>query len=184
MRATIPALAIAALLAFAALTPAVSARAADGPDAVIAAIYKRVAAGNGERGGQFVWLRKKDRARWLSGSLVALWNAEEAKTPPGDETPPGFDPVSDSQDPKVRNVAVTLEKSDAGSATVAASFDSWSPGLTPEEQKRNPPDPKARITVRYDMVRERGRWLIDEIRGGSADKPWSIRAILKGFNGN
>jgi hypothetical protein len=43
---------------------------------------------------------------------------------------------------------------------------------------------RARITVRYDMVRERGRWLIDEIRGGSADKPWSIRAILKGFNGN
>ena len=183
MRATVFALAIAALLTGNAL-PAVSARAADGPEAVIAAIYKRVAAGKGESGGQFVWLEKKDRARYLSASLAALWNAEDAKTPPGDEGPPGFDPVSDSQDPKVRNASVTLEKSDAGRATVAASFDSWSPGSTREEQERNPPDPKARLTVRYDMVRERGLWRIDDIRGGPADKPWSIRAIIKGFNGN
>ena len=130
MRATVFALAIAALLTGNAL-PAVSARAADGPEAVIAAIYKRVAAGKGESGGQFVWLEKKDRARYLSASLAALWNAEDAKTPPGDEGPPGFDPVSNSQDPKVRNVAVTLEKSDAGRATVAASFDSWSPRQHP-----------------------------------------------------
>jgi hypothetical protein len=158
--------------------------AAASPDAPIVAIYKKVAAGKGEDGGNFVYLEKKDRARWLSASLAALWNAEEAKTPKGDETPPGFDPVSNSQDPKVRNVKVVLEKSDGKSATVAASFDSWSPGLTHEEQERNPPDPKDRLTVRYDMVLEHGRWKIDDIRGTTDNTEWSIRSILKHFNGD
>lgn len=151
---------------------------------MIAAIYKRVAAGRGEDGGAFVWLSKKERARFMSASLGALWNASDARTPAGDQGPPGFDPVTDSQDPKVRNVAIALEKSGPGTATVAASFDGWSPGNTHEEQERNPPDPKARVTVRYNLVRERGRWLIDDIRGAPDGKPWSLRAILKGWNGN
>ena len=151
----------------------------------IVAIYKKAAAGKGEDGGNFVYQSKQDRARWLTKSLAALWNAEEAKTPKGDETPPGFDPVSNSQDPKVFNVKVVLEKSDGKTATVAASFDSWSPGNTVEEQRKNPPD---RLTVRYDMVLENGPkgaiWKIDEIRGLTDGKEWSIRAILKHFNGD
>jgi hypothetical protein len=164
------------------------ALAAASPDAPIIAIYKKVAAGKGEDGGNFVYQEKRDRARWLSASLATLWNAEEAKTPKGDETPPGFDPVSNSQDPKVLNVKVALEKSDGKeskkTAIVAASFDSWSRGLTREEQERNPPDPRDRLTVRYDMVLEHGRWKIDDIRGTTDGKEWSIRAILKHFNGD
>lgn len=83
----------------------------------------------------------------------------------------------------MRNVKVELEKSDGKTATVAASFDSWSRGLTREEQDRNPPDPRDRITVRYDMVLEHGRWKIDDIRGTTDGKEWSIRAIIKGWNG-
>ena len=120
----------------------------------------------------------------MSASLAALWTAEEAKTPKGDETPPGFDPVSNSQDPKVRNVKVVLEKSDGKKAVVVASFDSWSRGLTREEQERHPHDPRDRLTVRYDMVLEHDRWKIDDIRGTTDGKPWSIRAILKHFNGD
>ena len=174
----------AALFAFAVLLPAASARAADDPDAVIAAIYKRAAAGKGEDGGNFVYQEPKDRARWLTTSLAALWNAEDKKTPQGDETPPGFDPVSNSQDPKILNVTVVLEKSDGKRAVVAASFDSWSRGLTREEQDRNPPDPRDRITVRYDMVLEGGRWKIDDIRGLTDGKEWSVRAIIRQWNGN
>jgi len=171
-----------ALLALAGLLmvqPALAAaQDAAGP---IVAIYKKAAAGKGDSGGQFVWLEKKDRPRWLSKSLTALWNAEEAKTPKGDQPPPGFDPVSDSQDPLVRNVKVAVEKNDGKRATVAASFDSWPSGNTVGQQRANPPE---RVTVRYDMVLERGRWKIDGIRGGTGDKPWSIRAILKHFNGD
>ena len=167
---------IATLLPFAAL-------AASSPAAPIAAIYKKVAAGKGEDGGNFVYQEKGDRARWLTASFAKAWNEADAKTPKGDETPPGFDPVSNSQDPKVLNVEVALEKSDGKTATVAASFDSWSRGTTREEQERNPPDPRDRITVRYDMVLEHGRWMIDDIRGTIDGKPWSIRDILKGWNG-
>jgi hypothetical protein len=181
---TAVALATAAVFAFTALLPAVSARVADGPDAVITAIYKRAAAGKGEDGGNFVYQEPKDRTRWLTKSLAALWNVEETKTPKGDETPPGFDPVSNSQDPKVLNVKIVLEKSDGKTATVAASFDSWSRGLTREEQDRNPPDPRDRITVRYDMILENGRWKIDDIRGLTDGKEWSVRAIIKQWNGN
>ncbi|HEY1473847.1 MAG TPA: DUF3828 domain-containing protein [Pseudolabrys sp.] len=173
---------IATLVALIAAPPL--ALAASSPDAPIVAIYKKAAAGKGESGGQFVYLEKRDRPRWLSTSLTTLWNAEEAKTPEGDETPPGFDPVSNSQDPKVFNVKVAIEKNDGKSATVAASFDSWSRGMTREEQERTQPDPKDRITVRYDMVLEHGGWKIDEIRGTTDGKEWSIRAILKHFNGD
>jgi hypothetical protein len=162
--------------------------AAASPAEPIIAIYKKAAAGKGEDGGNFVYQERRDRARWLSKSLAALWNAEEARTPKGDETPPGFDPVSNSQDPKVRNVKVVLEKRDGKRATVAASFDSWPRGRTVEEQERNPPDPRDRITVRYDMVLEHGPknaiWKIDDIRGTIDGKAWSIRAIVNHFNGD
>jgi len=159
------------------------ALAASSPADPITAIYRKAAAGKGEDGGNFVYQEKKDRARWLTASFAKAWNEADAKTPKGDETPPGFDPVSNSQDPKVLNVKVELEKSDGKTATVAASFDSWSRGLTREEQDRNPPDPRDRITVRYDMVLEHGRWKIDDIRGTTDGKEWSIRAIIKGWNG-
>jgi hypothetical protein len=175
---------IAAFVALAAVVAFPHAALAASPADPIMAIYKQAAAGKGDSGGQFAWLTKKARARWLSASLTALWNTEEAKTPKGDETPPGFDPVSNSQDPMVRNVKVETEKTDGTRAIVAASFDSWSPGNTREEQERNPPDPKARITVRYDMVLERGKWMIDDIRGSDDGKVWSIRDILKHFNGD
>lgn len=172
---------ILALLPFAAF-------AASSPADPIVAIYKKAAAGKGEDGGNFVYQEPKDRARWLTKSFAALWNAEDAKTPKGDETPPGFDPVSNSQDPKVLNVKVAVEKNDGKRATVAASFDSWSRGKTREEQERNPPDPRDRITVRYDMVLEHGprgaTWRIDDIRGTTDGKEWSIRAIVKLWNAN
>jgi hypothetical protein len=156
-----------------------AAAAPSGPEAPIVAIYARAAAGNGENGGNFVYQEKKDRARWLSKSFAKAWNDADAATPRGDETPPGFDPVSNSQDPKVRNVKVEVEKNDGKRATVAASFDSWPPGNTVEEQRVNPP---TRLTVRYDMVFERARWRIDDIRGDTDGKSWSIREILKNWN--
>ena len=147
----------------------------------IIAIYKKAAAGKGEDGGNFVYQEKKDRARWLTKSLAALWDAGEARTPKGDQTPPGFDPVSNSQDPRVQNVKVAVERNDGKRATVAASFDSWLRGNTVDVQRANPPE---RVTVRYDMVLQRGRWKIDDIRGLTDGKEWSIRAILKHFNGD
>src|SRR3954451_12109427 len=98
-----------------------NALAAPSPADPITAIYRKAAAGNGETGGTFVFLTRKDRARWLSRSLAKLWNDEDRKTPKGDQTPPGFDPISNSQDPKVRNVKVELENSDGKGPTKTAT---------------------------------------------------------------
>lgn len=156
-------LAAAALAASTALAPP-PAYAADGPEAPIAAIYKRAAAGKGDSGGQFVWLQPKSRPRYLSAALTKLWNAADAKVEQGDAGPPGFDPISSSQDPLVRAPAVKVETQDGDRATVVATFRS---------HNREP------VTVRYDMVRERGAWKIDDIRGSVGGKAWSIRQVLR-----
>jgi|SRR5262245_31274219 len=144
------------------------APAADDPAALITAIYQRAAAGKGDSGGQFVWLRASSRPRWLSASLTRLWNAADARVAKGDMGPPGFDPVTSSQDPLVRSFTVAVEKQDRTRATVAATFRSHN---------------NEAITVRYDLVRERGAWKIDDIRGSDEGKEWSIRRMLREFKG-
>jgi hypothetical protein len=140
--------------------------AADDPAAPIVAIYRIVSAGDGTIGG-YVITRKKSRHRWLSRSFAALWDKSDAVTPKGDENPPGADPITDSQDPKVRDPQVVVEKRDAGTAVIAASFRSW--------------DAETH-TVRYDMVREGGAWKIDDIHTKSDSKAdnyqWSTRKEL------
>jgi hypothetical protein len=154
--------AVLSVFAFAALPAA----AAEEPAALVVAIYQQVSAGKGTGGGQFVWLKPKDRPKRLSKSLVALWAKADAKTPKGEEGPIGFDPVTNSQDSLVRSFAVTTERQDAASATVAVALKG---------------QPKAATTVvRYDLVLENGQWKIDDIRGSSGGE-WSVRKILGGY---
>jgi hypothetical protein len=135
----------------------------DDPAAPVTAIYERGSGGN--HGGQFVWLKKKDRARWMSRGLAAAWNKADAKTKKGDQKPLGFDPISNSQDPMIRAAQVVVKRRDANTAIVAASFVGW--GEAPHRQ-----------TVLYDMVREKSRWAIEDIRGATDGKDWSIRRLL------
>jgi hypothetical protein len=165
-------LAALALAASAGL-PASPAFAASSPADPIAAIYRRVTAGKGTEGGQFVWAHARARQRYMSASLAKLWAAALARVKPGDMGPPGFDPVSNSQDPLVRAFAVRIEKEDGARATVAVTF-----GTKPGALAGQPTQ-----IVRYDMVRERGAWRIDDIRGSVEGDPWSIRGILLGFTG-
>ena len=140
--------------------------AADDPAALITAIYNRAAAGKGDSGGQFMWLRARSRPRWLSAPLIKLWAEADSKVEKGDMGPPGFDPVSNSQDPLVRTPTVKVEKQDGQSATVAATFRSHN---------------AKSITVRYDLVRERGAWKIDDIRGDVDGQEWAMRKMLRDF---
>jgi hypothetical protein len=142
----------------------------DGPQTLIAAIYKRASAGKGEDGGGFVWVNAKDRARYLTSGLRKVWHDSDARTAKGDQNPPGFDPITNSQDPKVSEVKIAVEKQDAQRASVAASFRGWG-------------GPDQRDTIRYDMLRENGRWLIDDIRGTIGGKEWSIRGLLFAHQG-
>jgi Protein of unknown function (DUF3828) len=138
------------------------------PAATVTAIYTRAAAGKGDGGGAFLIASKAAKTKYLSKSLVALWAKADAHTPKGDVGPIDFDPVTNSQEPDVKSFTVTAETSDADKATIAAVF-------TSHQTTRKAIDQ----TIRYDFVREANQWKIDDIRGATEAKPWSIRKMLK-----
>lgn len=152
-----------------AAAPPPAINAANDPLAITNAIYTRVTAGKGDEGGQFVWLEKKDRPRYLSKSLTALWNKADSKVAKGDAGPPGFDPITNSQDPLVKSFGAKAETQDDASATIAVTIQSGHTG---------PPQPTVADTIRFDFVRDGTQWKIDNIRGTVDGSRWSIRRLL------
>lgn len=142
----------------------VATPAADDPAALLTALYVQAAKGNA--GGNFV-NEPKQRARYLSASLDALWTKAEAATPQGDIGPIDFDPVSNSQDPDLKSYAIKIEKQDAATATLTVT-------LTGRRKRKTPADG----VIGYDLVRDAGAWRIDDIRGSVDGEAWSVRAIL------
>lgn len=156
-----------ATLLFAASASAQAPTASD-PVGIVTAIYARAASGKGDNGGAFIIDTKAAKAKYLSRSLVALWAKADARTPKGDVGPVDFDPVTNSQDPDVKSFEITAEKLEADRATIAAAFSGHRTTLKAPDQ-----------TVRYDFVRDANQWKIDDIRGATDGKPWSIREMLK-----
>jgi hypothetical protein len=136
------------------------------PLTIVSAIYQRAIK---EDGGNFLTLEHADRQKYMSKSFTALWKKAE------DNTPEGYvlidaDPVSNSQDPDIKSFKVKQERREANRAIVAATF---------TESSERVRESKLDLTVRYDFVREGGRWMIDDIRGTVGGKPWSIRENLE-----
>jgi hypothetical protein len=142
-----------------------AAQAAD-PAAIVQSIYAR---GTDPYGAAVSLQMRAPHRRALSQSLAALWKRSDDGTPDGDEPVPGFDIASNSQGIDVTSVDVTVESQDAARATVAATLKSDQPFV------RN--DPKENI-VRYDFIRENGRWKIDDVRSFIKPKEWSIKRTL------
>lgn len=166
--------ALLTLAASLALTPALAADAA----APVTAIYQRIVASydgkrNNTDNGYFVWKNDTARRQYFSARTARLWRDADRLTPKGDQGPLGFDPVTNSQDPLVLSFDTAIERQDGKSATVAVHI-SDKPGSIAA--------PTAGGTVRYDMVLERGRWRIDDIRG-TIDTEWSVRKMLSGYKG-
>jgi len=143
----------------------------DDPAGIMTAIYTRVAKGKGEDGGNFVIESKAARAKYLSKSLAAQWAKMDARTPKGEVGAVDFDPITNSQDPDVASFKVTPEKQQTDKATLAVTITGH----------RNERKEQADNVIRYDLVREAGRWKIDDIRGAVDGKPWSIRQMLVEF---
>jgi hypothetical protein len=166
---------LACSLAFAlALTPALAADS--GPAAPVTAIYQRVVASydgkqNNTENGYFIMKSDKARRRYFSARTAKLWREADRLTPKGDVDPLDFDPVTNSQDPLVRAFDTSIERQDAKSATVLVRI-SEKPGPIAQ--------PAPRDFIRYDMVLERGRWVIDDIRG-TVDTAWSVRKIMADY---
>jgi len=137
------------------------------PVAIINAIYTRAAKGKGDGGGGFVIETNAAKAKYLSKSLVALWARADAHTPKGDVGPIDFDPVTNSQDPDVKSFKVAAEKLEADTAVIAVT-------ITGRTARAKPSDD----IIRYNFVRDDGKWKIDDISGTGDGEAWSIRAIL------
>src|ERR1700732_3918007 len=127
--------------------------ATDDPVAIVNAIYARAAKGKGDGGGGFVIENKPAKAKYLSKALIALWAKADAHTPKGDVGPIDFDPVTNSQEPDIKSFGVVAEKLQADKAVIAVTITG---SLLRFKVSDN--------TIRYDFVREDGKWKIDDIR--------------------
>jgi hypothetical protein len=141
--------------------------AANDPVAILNAIYARAAKGKGDGGGAFIIESKAAKAKYLSRSLVDLWAKADANTPKGDVPPIDFDPVTNSQEPDVKSFKAEPEKLETDKAVIAVTITGRMPRAKPSDN-----------TVRYNFVREDGKWKIDDISGTIDGEAWSIRDIL------
>jgi len=142
--------------------------AAEDPVAILNGIYARAAKGKGNSGGAFVIEDKAAKAKYLSKSLIELWARADANTPKEDVPPIDFDPVTNSQEPDVKSFTVVTEKLEADTAVIAVTISGRMPRAKPSDN-----------TIRYNYVREGGKWKIDDISGTIDGEAWSLRDILR-----
>ena len=147
--------------------PATAAQGApEDPVAILNGIYARAAKGNS--GGAFVIEDKAAKTKYLSKSLIELWARADANTPKEDVPPIDFDPVTNSQEPDVKSFTVVTEKLEADTAVIAVTISGRMPRAKPSDN-----------TIRYNYVREGGKWKIDDISGTIDGEAWSLRDILR-----
>jgi len=140
---------------------------AEGPDpaAIVKSIY-----GKRDPYGAAVSLQMRAPHRHaLSQPLAALWKRSDDSTPAEQEPVPGFDIASNSNDREVARAEVKVERQDATRATVAAKLFSKGPRMK---------YPASNDIVRYDFVRENGRWVIDNVRSTTDREEWSLKGLL------
>lgn len=134
----------------------------------VRAIYRRASAGKGDSGGQFLWLKSKDRRLHFTKRTAELWDRADKATARGDQHPPGFDPVTASQDPGLKSYEIVLEEDGPDRARILVR-------LTGHEQPG-----KSYASLRYVLLRENGRWLIDDMSNATpGEEPWALRALLE-----
>jgi hypothetical protein len=148
---------------------ATTMRSAPPNDAVgiVNAIYRGTIEGYDRQ--RALWLHPRNRRGTLSKALIALWVKADAKTQPGDSGPIDFDVTTNSQGMEVKSFTAKAESQDDKRATIVVT-------LTPKgEWLRHSPQDNI---VRYDFIREGGRWVIDDVRSTTDGKPWSLRDLL------
>jgi hypothetical protein len=134
--------------------PAQQAPAVDlaGAEAVVKELYAPYLSGQG--GPDLL------KAGKLSGSLQALWDADQKKSEAsGEMGAVTFDVMTNAQDNKLSELVISSAPAGPG-ATVTARFKNYDQA----------------VTVGWDMVQERGAWKVDNIR----PEGQVLRRILQG----
>jgi hypothetical protein len=142
-----------------------AAPAAASPRDIVVEIYKISAGKDGKYQGPSAFNDKAVRSRYFSKSLLAALVKMEKLSKQKDEPILDFDPVTNSQDPDVKDLQIAVESETPASAVVAARFLSF--------------DDKAPSIVRYDFVKDGGGWKIDDMRGEHGTDKWTLRDIIK-----
>jgi hypothetical protein len=117
------------------------------------------------------WLDARVRPASLSKALTALWGKADAKVRErkDDVGPINADVTTNSQGMEVGSYTLKVERREGRRATIAAT-------LVPKtEWVRASPEENV---VRYDLIREAGRWKIDDVRSRLGDREWSLKALL------
>ncbi|WP_020175700.1 hypothetical protein [Methyloferula stellata] len=134
--------------------------ATEEPVAVISAIYRQAI-----KEAASSWLEPKERRKYLSKSLLALWAKADAKKPPdGDAGPIDFDLTADTNGLTLESFTARLQIQTADTATVAVELVYQKPYVRSDGP----------FVVTYDFLRETGGWKIDNIH----TKRWSVRDLL------
>ena len=137
------------------------------PAAIVAEIYGP--AGNGEETGAAFGLVRKQRRKYLTQSLDALWTKAEAKIPPGESGPIDWDVTTNSQGMEVGSFTQKVVKRDANHATIVVELTAKTPWL------RKSPDENI---ISYHFAREHGRWMIEDIRSADDAFAGGLRDLL------
>lgn len=129
------------------------------PRALLEHLYRRAVANHTPQ-----WLDRQERETYLSRDLVALWKQVDAAVEGGNhDAILDADPVAATNGLTLKTYRIVLAKLGAQSVTAR---------VTVGYAEKAP----ARLVI-YDLVREGGRWRINEIRGTS----WSLRTTLRAF---
>jgi hypothetical protein len=170
LRLASPASVVSGVLACA-LVVAAQAAPSD-PDKFVSSVYA-----NGREGAVWAqWLDGARRREWFSHALTTLWancdaRARETKDELGAVD---FDIATNSQGMEVKSFTVKTLSQDASRASVVARFapNNW----VRKSEREN--------EIRYDLVRERGSWKIDDIHSVIEPNTWSLRGILTRYLGH
>jgi hypothetical protein len=150
----------AALLAFAAPNRAASARDPADPRTPVAALYAI------EKTGQAPLATPAHRAAALTRGLAAMWDKAEAGARRGGAI--DFDVATNSQGAEVKSYALAVTARAANRATVVATID---PGDWGRQSARE-------NVITFSLLRQNGRWRIDDVSGVAEPNAWSLRDML------
>ena len=157
---------VAALLALAWFGACAWAQTASEPKAIVEQIYRISAGANGKYEGNSAFYQKPLQNRWFSKGLLAALRQVDAYSKKTGDIGLDFDPVTNSQDPSVTRLTISVESSDAAKTVVSAKF--------------YPQGARDQDNIRYVFVREAGAWKLDDMTGDKGGKErWVLRNIMR-----
>jgi hypothetical protein len=116
------------------------------------------------------WLDGARRGEWFSHPLTALWAQCDIRARKIEDElgAVDFDVATNSKGLELRRFTVKTLSRDASHASVVAT-------LTPNNWVRKS---DRENEIRYDLVWEHGRWVIDDVHSAIEPNLWSLRAML------